>query len=234
MTTMTQPVPPVASPVDTGPRFANAAQWHAALGAVPLDRIVFDPRPGTATERDLLRLVEVEGRLCELVDGTLVEKPVGTVESRIATRLGKAMLNFVEPRGLGDVLGPDATLRMADGDIRLPDVTFISVADLPGGRPSDEAVPTVRPTLAVEVLSAGNTTGEMRRKTREYFDSGSKLVWRIDPRARTVAVFDAATDEPAQVLGEADTLDGGTVLPGFTVALAYLFNGPQAPASHSD
>jgi energy-coupling factor transporter ATP-binding protein EcfA2 len=40
------------------------------------------PWPGTATEADLLRLVERDKRLCELIDGTLVEKPVGLIERR--------------------------------------------------------------------------------------------------------------------------------------------------------
>ena len=55
-----------------------------ATGLVLLSRIRFDPWPGTATEADLLRFVERDKRLCELIDGTLVEKPVGWEESAIA------------------------------------------------------------------------------------------------------------------------------------------------------
>ena len=58
-----------------------------ALGGVPLERIIFWPLPGTATEADLLRFVECDKRLCELIDGTLVEKPVGYWEGIIATNL---------------------------------------------------------------------------------------------------------------------------------------------------
>lgn len=57
------------SPVSRPPRhFTNAAEWHHALGDVPLERIVFDPVPGTATEADLLRFVERDERLCELIE----------------------------------------------------------------------------------------------------------------------------------------------------------------------
>jgi hypothetical protein len=59
------------------PHFDNAAEWLQSLGNVPLERILFNPLPGTATEADLLALVERDKRLCELIDGTLVEKPVG-------------------------------------------------------------------------------------------------------------------------------------------------------------
>ena len=51
-------------------RFANAAEWLHSLGDVPLERIIVDPPPGTAAEADLLRLVEGDKRLCELIDGT--------------------------------------------------------------------------------------------------------------------------------------------------------------------
>jgi hypothetical protein len=54
------------------------------LGRVPLDRIRSDPPPGTATERDVLEIAAREKRLCELVDGVLVEKPAGYLESLLA------------------------------------------------------------------------------------------------------------------------------------------------------
>src|SRR5438046_10359522 len=82
------------------PRYRTAAEWLHDLGDIPLKRIIFDPWPGSATEADLLRKVEVEKQLCELVEGTLVEKPMGFYESMVATALIQAMLNFVLPRRL--------------------------------------------------------------------------------------------------------------------------------------
>src|SRR5688500_6637449 len=69
MTLLTPHPPPPAAP-----RFRSAEEWWDSLGRVPLHRIVFDPLPGTATEADVLRLDDHEDRLCELIDGTLVEK----------------------------------------------------------------------------------------------------------------------------------------------------------------
>src|SRR3954452_287699 len=107
---MTATLPP---PAPAPPRrFDNAAEWLRALGGVPLDRIVFDPWPGTATEADLLRLVERDQRLCELIDGTLVEKPVGAIESLIAMRLGGRLIAWADANDAGVVLGADGTLRM--------------------------------------------------------------------------------------------------------------------------
>ena len=230
MTTMTQPVPVAAAVVPTPPaRFDNGQQWMASLGDVPLSRVIFNPWPGTATEQDLRRLCEVDKRLCELVDGTLVEKPVGFDEGLIATNLSTALNVFVLPRHLGAVAGADAMLRMTSGRIRLPDVSFIARADVPADYRRGTPVPRLPPTLAVEVLSEGNTAAEMRQKCREYFASGSKLVWIIDPPTRTVAVYTAATPVPGRTLAESDSLDGGDVLPGFTIPVADLFRNPLDP-----
>src|SRR2546423_7521926 len=171
-------------------RFNNGAEWLRALGDVPMARIIFDPWPGTATEADLLRLVERDKRLCELVDGTLVEKTVGAWEGLIATNLSSEMAVYAKRTNAGAVFGADSTLRMRSSNrIRLPDVSFISLARLPKTR---EPIPTLAPDLAVEVLSEGNTAAEMNQKLIEYFQSGTRLAWIIDPIARTAAIYHAA------------------------------------------
>ena len=199
--------------------FANAAEWHHALGDVPLERIIIDPPPGTATEADLLRLVERDKRLCELIDGTLVEKPMGFWEGQIAAQLIGILVNFVNPRGLGSIFAPDSTMRMRSGHVRLPDVSFIARSRLPKTR---EAIPTIAPDLAVEVLSESNTTREIALKLAEYFQSGTRLAWVIDPQPRTVAVYHSA-GEATTVHNEQGTLDGEEVLPGLRITIADLF-----------
>jgi Uma2 family endonuclease len=205
--------------------FDNAAEWLRALGDVPLERIIFDPWPGTATEADLLTFVERDKRLCELIDGTLVEKPVGWYEAIIATNLSIALGVHVQRTNAGVVAGADSTLRMpSTGRVRLPDVAFVSTARLPKTR---ERIPTLAPDLAVEVLSQSNTPAEIAQKLREYFDSGTRLAWVIDPEARTAAIYHRA-GEPTRVLNETDQLDGEQVLPGFTFPVADLFRGVPA------
>src|SRR5215208_4608538 len=100
----------VAPPGFRPPRhFDNGAEWLRALGGVPLQRIIFDPWPGTATEADLLRFVERDKRLCELIDGTLVEKPVGWIEAIIAMNLGTHLNIYASKHNLGAVSGADNT-----------------------------------------------------------------------------------------------------------------------------
>jgi Uma2 family endonuclease len=205
--------------------FENAADWLHALGDIPPQRIIFDPWPGTATEADLLRLVERDKRLCELIDGTLVEKPVGIFESLIAVNLIVELGAYVKQKQLGVVLGPDGTFRLhSSGRIRLPDVSFVSQARLPkAGIP----VPVLAPDLAVEVLSESNTPVEIDQKLRELFQSGTRLAWVINPSSRTVSVH-PGLGAPVTTLTESDFLDGDTVVVGFKMSVAALFNNIPA------
>jgi len=204
-------------------KYDTAADWLHDLGDVPLERIIMNPWPGTATVKDLLLLVERDKRLCELMDGTLVEKPVRYLESLIAGWLITELNNFVGPRNLGYVSGEAGMIRMISGHVRLPDVAFVSIDQLPGGTLPLEPIPTLPPTLAVEVLSETNTKAEIQQKLKEYFESGTKLAWIIDPPTRTIAVFQQFSDQPDRMLHEGDILDGGSVLPGFSVEVSRFF-----------
>jgi len=128
----------------------------------------------------------------------------------------------VRPGNLGLVTAPDGTVRLWAGRVRIPDVAFFSWDRLPGRQRPQAPIPTLAPDLAVEVLSRGNTPGEMRRKREDYFTAGVRLVWEVDPAARTVQVY-TAPEAAAAVLTEGDTLDGGGVLIGFRLPLATLF-----------
>src|ERR1043165_186041 len=202
--------------------FETAAELVQKLGNIPLERICFRPPPGTATERDLIAAMRRSDRLYELVDGTLVEKAMGLSESMIAGLILRRMGNFADEHDLGILAGADGTVRLLKGLVRIPDVSFFCWDKLPGRLLPSKPIPDLFPDLAVEVLSKTNTQEEMDRKLKEYFLAGVRLVWMIDPRKRTVAVY-TAPDAPAVILDETQTLDGGSVLPGFTLPVAELF-----------
>src|SRR5262249_10534935 len=187
-------------------------QLRRYFDMIPDERILLDPPPGTATEDDLIRLNECSQHLCELVDGVLVEKAVGTKEGLLGGWLVRLLWGYVEDRGIGIVLAADAMLRLFPGLVRAPDVSFISATRLHEGELPDEAIAPIPPDLAVEVISEGNTKKEIARKLREYFDTGTRLAWVVQPKTRTVEVYTSATKK--KVLGEGQTLNGGRVLPG--------------------
>ena len=197
------------------------------LGGGPPSRVRWIPTPGTATEADAIGAEERFGRLCELVDSTLVEKPVGFYGSVLAAIIIECLGASVDPRRLGAVAGEQGMMRVLQGQIRMPDVSFTSWARVPADYPANPA-PRVAPDLAVEVLSLTNTAAEMDRKRSEYFAGGTRLVWIVDPPTRTVAVYTSVAAEPA-IVDAAGTVDGGEVLPGFTLSVAALFAQADRP-----
>jgi Uma2 family endonuclease len=197
------------------------------LGGIPPTRVRLHPPPGTATEKDVLDVHARTSRLCELVDGVLVEKAMGFRESFLTIALSTILWSFVQPRKLGLVTGADGMMRLASGLVRIPDVAFVSWERLPGRRIPREPIPHLAPDLAVEVLSPSNTPAEMARKRQEYFAAGVRLVWQVAPEARTVAVYTAP--DQCTVLQEAQTLPGDPVLPGFTLPLRQLFTALDTP-----
>ena len=199
-----------------------------SLGNVPLVRIIADPPPGTATERDVAEIEAHDHRLCELVDGTLVEKAVGLRESMIAAILIEFLGPYIRSKNLGILTGADGAMRLFPGMVRNPDVAFVSWARMPGGRVPTEPIPYLVPDLAVEVLSEGNTPAEMDRKRHDYFAAGVRLAWFVEPRDRTIAVYSSPTQ--FRVLTEFDTLDGADVLPGLFIPVRELFKEPSASA----
>jgi Uma2 family endonuclease len=203
------------------PVIETLADLHARLGNVPLQRIRCHPAPGTATEADVLVYPRGEKRLYELVDGVLVEKPMGYYESLVAAILIHLLGSFLETHDLGLVLGADATLRLAPGLVRLPDVSFIAWEHFPNRELPAEPIPDLVPDFVVEVLSAGNTAAEMERKLHEYFIAGVRLVWYVYPEQRTVHVY--TSPHEVRILHEADRLDGGSVLPGFQLPMQQWF-----------
>lgn len=191
------------------------------LGGIAPGRVLLRPQPGQATEADLLRVLRKTDRLFELVDGTLVEKVMGYGEGGLAMDLVRLLGKFLDQHDLGDLVGPDATMRLMPHLVRIPDVSFISWDKLPGRQRPREAVPDLVPDLAVEVLSEGNTPAEMRRKLKEYFLAGVRLVWFIDPDRRTAEVF--TSPDAGTVFTEEQTLDGGDVLPGLRLPVRDVF-----------
>jgi Uma2 family endonuclease len=103
------------------------------LGGVSPSRVLLQPAPGTATEKDVLAIHERERRLCELVDGVLLEKTVGADESIYAAWLSYFLIEFVRSHRLGQVLGADGFIRLFPNMVRIPDVSFISWQRFPKG-----------------------------------------------------------------------------------------------------
>jgi len=172
----------------------------------------------TSPEYADLRLELSEGEL-------IVMSPAGGSHGIVAMQIGWIIKSFVEAQGLGFVFGAETgfVLDTQTGGaytLRAPDVAYVSRDRLPAGAP-DRYVP-LAPDLAVEVVSPNDRADEVNRKLLDYLRYNTRLVWLVYPATRTMVVHDGAV---ARVLSEDDVLDGGTVLPGFTLPVKRVFEG---------
>ena len=125
------------------------------VGAVRLWRIRNDPPPGSATEADVQRLRREESVLCELIDGVLVEKAVSDVAAFLAMELGRLLGNFVAPRRLGWVPGPDGFVWLFGTRLRAPDVSFVRRDQRPAGPAARQRLCQCRPGPGRRSLQPG-------------------------------------------------------------------------------
>jgi Uma2 family endonuclease len=192
---------------------------------------------GLMDEIDIANDVEIDlldDELYEVIDGKRTRKlPMSAYSATIASRLIRKLGAFTDDRGLGETVGevlfrlPLAPERYRN---RRPDVAYVSNARWPSdcAMPLKENAWDVVPNLAVEVLSTYDLAEDSLHKVSEYFQAGVQLVWVVYPESRRIYVYESATR--IHVLTTNDTLDGGTVLPGFQLRVESLFD-PVAPSS---
>lgn len=207
----------------------SLADLQHFLGDIPAKRIRLFPSPGTATEADLLWAMDHEDRICELIDGVLVEKVGNVFESALAAYLISLIYRHMGANEIGIMSGPGGPLRFSPSRIRIPDVAFTLWDRFPNRLLPRDEVFSIVPDLTVEILSESNTRGEMELKRDEYLEAGVQLIWYIDPHARTATVY--SSDGVEQHFDEHGILSGGIVLPGFELALQPFFDHfPVEPA----
>ncbi len=176
----------------------------------------------TITADELFRMPD-DGYKYELVAGRLVKmSPPGSMHGAMAMRLGAAIVAYVDEQRLGVVFVETGFKLASNPDtVRGPDVSFVARARIP-----PEGIPKAywagAPDLAVEVLSPDDTRSEIEEKIDDYLGSGVKQVWYVDPSKHRLLIY--RPDVPPETLTEADTLDGGALLPGFQYPLARLFS----------
>lgn len=162
---------------------------------------------------------ESEGRRLELDEGMIVEIAESSPTNTVIAGLVITALNiWVVPRKLGYVTSPDGGFRLGERKVRQPDAAFISksrVAKLP--KHFD-----LPPDLAVEIVSPNE---DVLKKVNEYLRAGTRMVWVVYASEKMVYVFTLDEDGNlrGQPFGIGDTLDGGDVLPGFTLPVQDVF-----------
>jgi Uma2 family endonuclease len=186
---------------------------------------------------DIANEVEVDrldDELYEVVDGKRTRRlSMSAYSATIASRLVRKLGMFADDQGSGETVGEVLFRLPLTADVfpnRRPDVAYFSFGRWPSGRamPLKDNAWDVVPNFAVEVISTHDLAEESLQKISEYFQAGVQLVWVVYPEQRQVYVYESPI--LVRILGTDDTLDGGTVLPGFQLRVDSLFD-PIAPAS---
>lgn len=168
----------------------------------------------------------------ELVDGEVVPKygvdgplsPTSNAHGRVVMKLVLRLGVHVETNALGEIYADPACFIISEMPkrIRCPDVAFVRAARVPALLRLGDFL-RLAPDLAAEIISPSEPRTYTDRKIAQYLEAGVRLVWRIDLRNHVVAAY--TPDGPVVHLAESDVLDGGDVVPGFTLPVAELFAG---------
>ncbi len=171
------------------------------------------------TAEEFLYMPESDG--AELLDGRIVEKCMGNESAWLGGRIFGLIMFYIEGKRLGRIFGPEAGLRVwpdHPNRVRKPDVTFFRGRRRPPAGWEEHAVPD----LVVEVVSPNDRADDLEEKLAEYRDAGIPLIWVIYPGTQSAHVL---TQNARMEVRSAGVLDGGDILPGFSLSLAELFAG---------
>ncbi len=185
--------------------------------------------PSIASECD-------DEKVYEIVNGEPVEvEPMSAFANLLAGELFRRLANFVAEHRLGlAVIETMFLLRHKPVLQRKPDVAFVSASKRTRPPTHQDAAWNVVPDLAVEVISPTNSADVMDAKVVEYFQAGVRLVWMLFPETRRMYIYESP--ERMRAIGVNVQLDGGDILPGFSIRLGDLFAVVEDPddATHPD
>ena len=172
------------------------------------------------TIEEFERLPDEPARL-ELVRGQVVREPsAGFEHCGIAARITAYLDTYVRRQALGRIVTGEPGFVLFDDPptVRAPDVAFVVRERLPA---DPRGFARLAPDLAVEIVSPSNTVSEIQGKVFDYLDAGTKLVWVVEPRGRTVTVY--RSRDQIRILTSKQEIDGGEVLPGFRTQVSEFF-----------
>lgn len=173
------------------------------------------------TAEELLEMPD-DGKRYELVRGELVKMAAASFDHGVhASRIVETLLPHVRRNRLGEVpLSEPGFLLGTDPDhVRVPDVAFVRQQRIDAAERPFVFFPGA-PDLAVEVISPGDRFTDVAKKVAEWLAAGTRLVVVVNPRNRTVQRH---THASVTELTEADTLDGGDVVPGWRMPVSEVF-----------
>ena len=173
------------------------------------------PLPTTMTLEEFL---ESDLDDYEYVKGELIPMSATSLEhAEICVNISSFLRVHVRENQLGGKVLAEAGFRVGERVLR-PDVAFLSAARIPENLRKASPIP---PDLAVEVVSPSDKLYSVIEKAFIYLNAGTRLVWVLEPVAKTVTVYRSQSD--FQTLKSSDTLTGEDIINGFSCQVAEFF-----------
>jgi len=162
---------------------------------------------------------EREHKHYELIGGEIVEVVSDGYSSEVGSEFLYRIKRYLDETGIKGRVTGEAAGYLVSGKPYIPDVAYMS-AKSQSKREQERGYNVQAPDIAVEVISPTDRMADLRIKVADYLNAGT-VVWVANPREKTVVVH-IPHAEP-EVLRLGDTLKGGDVLNGFSVAVSDLF-----------
>ncbi len=171
----------------------------------------------TSSEYEAYASAHPEKRF-ELIHGEIVETMPTQLHGFIVQMLSGFLFVFLRANPIGYAL-IEARYRLPgdDHNDRIPDLSFIT---LERGPIVAQGAALYMPDLAVEVQSPDQSDRFIADKAAYYLANGSRMVWLIYPDRKLAEVL---TPDDRKLLIAEGTIEGGDVLPGFSVNVGDLF-----------
>jgi Uma2 family endonuclease len=186
----------------------------------------------TVTQRAEAKLMTAEeaaqlstvNRRFEVVKGVYIEmSPASALHGKVTSTLHFLIVSHVRKNRLGEVTAAETgfVLTRAPDTVRAADVGFISASRLSSTGIPETGFWPIAPDLAVEVVSPGDSSDDVQAKVEDYLSAGTRMVWVVYPKTRSVTVFRSLRD--VKVLRADESLSGEDVLPGFECKVSEVF-----------
>ncbi|MDJ1169968.1 Uma2 family endonuclease [Roseofilum sp. BLCC_M154] len=167
-------------------------------------------------------------RLEQTATGELiVMPPTGGNTGKRNARFTARFIVWNDETQLGEVFDSSTAFRLPNGAARSPDVSWVQRERWEALTPEQqETFPPLCPDFVLELRSKTDSLKQLQAKMQEYLDNGASLGWLIDIQGQTVEIYRPGEDVEKRI--QPHTLDGETLLPGFTLSLGHLWDNIES------
>ncbi len=118
----------------------------------------------------------------------------------------------------GGMLFSETVCPVSEGKYRVPDISFLTKAQINEGREGKSPITS----FIIELVSETDTITYYDQKLDEYFSAGVKCVWLIFPDSRKVWVFSSPKD--VKICAGDDVCSALPALPDFQLSVNQIFS----------